>query len=225
MIVPAEPYTFRRWRHLSTQRSTLLRALENEVIARVELNGRTLDVGGGKLFDYRQRLTANGSWHSLNITQDVHPSAIADLEKGLPVLSDSYDNIVSFNTLEHLRDDALALREILRVLRPGGTFHLTVPFLHRVHGRYGDFHRHTAEWWEQQLESLGIPSDACTILPLVWSPISSAFAQFPWFAGGRGGRTLRRFVMLLPLASMGSRTRREPYALGLYIAGTKQVCQ
>jgi 2-polyprenyl-3-methyl-5-hydroxy-6-metoxy-1,4-benzoquinol methylase len=43
------------------------------------------------------------------------------------ITDNSYDLVVSFQVIEHIQNDALFLREIFRVLRPGGTAILTTP--------------------------------------------------------------------------------------------------
>jgi SAM-dependent methyltransferase len=45
----------------------------------------------------------------------------------LPFEVGTFDTIVSMDVLEHIPDDALALREFYRVLKPGGRVILTVP--------------------------------------------------------------------------------------------------
>ncbi len=45
----------------------------------------------------------------------------------LPMRSGSIDLVVAFDVLEHILDDAAALREVERVLRPGGCLLVTVP--------------------------------------------------------------------------------------------------
>ena len=37
----------------------------------------------------------------------------------MPIASDSYDNIISLNTFEHIENDTLAIAESVRVLKPG----------------------------------------------------------------------------------------------------------
>ena len=70
---------------------------------------------------------------------DISEDAIAFCEaKGLglveqgdvcamPFADDSFDLVLATDVVEHVEDDAGALREIARVLRPGGTLLLTVP--------------------------------------------------------------------------------------------------
>ena len=45
----------------------------------------------------------------------------------LPFEAGTFDAIVSMDVLEHISDDALALREFYRVLKPGGRVVLMVP--------------------------------------------------------------------------------------------------
>jgi SAM-dependent methyltransferase len=47
--------------------------------------------------------------------------------ENLPLESGSADLVVALDILEHLDDDSAALRDILRVLKPGGRFVATVP--------------------------------------------------------------------------------------------------
>jgi SAM-dependent methyltransferase len=56
----------------------------------------------------------------------------------LPFHSGSFDLLTSFDVLYHSRiaDDAAALAEMARVLRPGGTFLVRVPAFDRLRGRH-----------------------------------------------------------------------------------------
>ncbi len=55
----------------------------------------------------------------------------------------SADTVLMSEVLEHLEEPAAALREVARVLRPGGHLMLTVPFLWHIHERPRDFYRYT----------------------------------------------------------------------------------
>lgn len=41
--------------------------------------------------------------------------------------SNSFDTVISFQVIEHIRDDAFFLKEICRVLKPGGKAYITTP--------------------------------------------------------------------------------------------------
>ncbi len=53
-------------------------------------------------------------------------SCNADVTR-LPFPDASFDRIIASEILEHIEDDVAALTELVRVLRPGGTFAATVP--------------------------------------------------------------------------------------------------
>jgi ubiquinone/menaquinone biosynthesis C-methylase UbiE len=46
---------------------------------------------------------------------------------GLPFADGAFDRVIAAEVLEHIDDDTAALRELVRVLRPGGTMAVTVP--------------------------------------------------------------------------------------------------
>jgi SAM-dependent methyltransferase len=59
------------------------------------------------------------------------PGALAVTTNGdalrLPFPDDTFDHVIASEVLEHVADDQVALDEILRVLKPGGTVAATVP--------------------------------------------------------------------------------------------------
>jgi 2-polyprenyl-3-methyl-5-hydroxy-6-metoxy-1,4-benzoquinol methylase len=56
--------------------------------------------------------------------------------QNLPYAGNSFDMIISCETIEHLPDPAVALREMARVARPGGRLFLTTPNYFNLMGLY-----------------------------------------------------------------------------------------
>ena len=62
---------------------------------------------------------------------EVPEGASADIKQGdaleLPFADGEFDRIVCAEVLEHIHEDVQAIRELVRVLRPGGTMAISVP--------------------------------------------------------------------------------------------------
>lgn len=63
--------------------------------------------------------------------KEVSPDAEAGAVRGdalrLPFADSSFDRVIAAEVLEHIPDDAGAMKELTRVLKPGGTMAVTVP--------------------------------------------------------------------------------------------------
>jgi SAM-dependent methyltransferase len=105
-----------------------------------------LDAGAGEcvyrpLFEGRRyvaidRGVGDGAWDYGRL------DARADLER-VPFARASFEFVLCTETLEHLARPARVLAELRRVLKPGGTLALSVPFLHPVHQAPHDYYRYT----------------------------------------------------------------------------------
>ncbi|HRD76507.1 MAG TPA: methyltransferase domain-containing protein, partial [Hyphomicrobiaceae bacterium] len=213
MIVSPRPPSRNRLSAFSDKRLSYLRALEHELAPTIPLVGRVLDFGGGQDSSYNSRLTSGVTIDSLNVDTARSPTYLHDANTPFPIADATYDTIVSFNTLEHVRRDEFALGEIVRILKPGGTLHIIVPFLYRVHASPSDYHRHTAFWWEAALADLGIGPENSRIEPMMWGRLTSSFSFLEY--------TRLRFLRRLPLwadiwlKGMGD----DEYPLGYYVSG------
>jgi SAM-dependent methyltransferase len=129
----------------------------------VDLPGRSrvLDAGAGE-GRYREyfeghRYTGvdlavgDSKWNYSNL------DAVADLNT-LPFPAATFDAAVNIVTLEHLRDPALALNEIARVLKPGGALLLVAPLEWEEHQEPHDFFRYTKFGLQLLLERAGFGS-------------------------------------------------------------------
>lgn len=72
----------------------------------------------------------------VDIVGDLHQMDLAD---------DSFDCVFCTGTLEHVQDPWTAVREIHRVLKPGGLAHIDVPFIQGYHADPHDYWRFTLE--------------------------------------------------------------------------------
>ncbi|MGA1844469.1 MAG: methyltransferase domain-containing protein [bacterium] len=181
---------------------SMLRTLQYERIQGMPLEGPVLDVGGGKRNSYVHLFDVNGVVESINIDPDMEPTYCADLNHPLPVQDDTYNTIISLNTLEHIHKDEALLREMYRVLKPGGRILIMVPFLYRVHASPSDYHRHTAYWWDQLLEGIGFQKQDIIVEPLMWDVIGTGFATSEYWCPPRvpfskSFRYVRRCLLLL----------------------------
>lgn len=73
------------------------------------------------------------------------PNILCAAGEDLPFPDDSFDLILSHEVLEHVQDDSAALREMVRVLRPGGRALIFVPnrgYPFETHGIYWRGHYH-----------------------------------------------------------------------------------
>lgn len=98
-------------------------------------DGFALDVGGGRGL-LRDEVSRRG-WKYVNLDisrSDTHePSLIADALH-LPLRSNSFDLVISKDTLEHFTEPPIVVSEIKRVLKVGGVLIIWVPFMHPFHG-------------------------------------------------------------------------------------------
>ncbi|MEL6226649.1 MAG: methyltransferase domain-containing protein [Pseudomonadota bacterium] len=75
---------------------------------------------------------------------EIHPLQKADL-CALEYAENSFDFVLCNHVLEHVPDDRLAMSEILRVLRPGGTAILQVPISRKLEATLEGKHAPTDE--------------------------------------------------------------------------------
>jgi SAM-dependent methyltransferase len=73
----------------------------------------------------------------------------------IPVEDERYDLVLCTQVLEHLPEPAEVLKELHRVLRPGGELWLTAPLFYPEHEQPYDFYRYTSFGLRHRLECAG----------------------------------------------------------------------
>jgi SAM-dependent methyltransferase len=69
----------------------------------------------------------------------------------LPFADASFDLICLFDVLEHIEDDANALKRVLQLLKPGGRAVVTVPAYQWLYGAHDRAHQHFRRYTARQL--------------------------------------------------------------------------
>lgn len=204
---------------------SLCRHLMYEQLPHIHLKGETLDVGGTRDSDYHTLFGSIGDITNLNASTEHGGGGdiIADCNEPLPLKDSSYDNVISLSTFEHIKNDRLLLQECLRVLRPGGSFHFFTPFLYREHGCPFDYHRHTSQWWEEELQTESVNAETVAVMPLVWDQYATGFSSFE--PRNKQLRILLRSLFCLPGLLRGlcgkNNAFQETMALAHYVSGKK----
>lgn len=113
------------------------RLLKAYVIAAGLVNGDVLEVGCGEgrgislmLGNCKSFTAIDKIGEAINKLKKNHPSAVfidAVIPPFSQIADNSMDTVVSFQVIEHIQLDLEFLKEIHRVLRPGGKAYLTTP--------------------------------------------------------------------------------------------------
>lgn len=112
--------------------------------------GSLLDIGCGKM-PYREFILHNSSVseyigldieNALEYEMGIKPDYVWD-GITMPFKNDQYETAFATEVLEHCPKPDIILKEVFRVLKPGGTFFFTVPFLWPLHEVPHDEFRYT----------------------------------------------------------------------------------
>lgn len=81
-------------------------------------------------------------------------NAILGSIDAIPFETDTFELICAFDVVEHVSDDQKALSEIARVLKPGGTFFLSVPLSMSAWTQFDTTVGHARRYEREQLQDL-----------------------------------------------------------------------
>lgn len=170
-------------------------AFQRELI-RPHCGDAVLEVGAG-LGEFAAGLTGLRR----HIVTDVDPAAVArmaerfrdrpevtarvlDLDEGALELDEPLTGVVAINVLEHIEDDAGALRSLAGMVRPGGRIVLWVPGYMQLFGDFdravGHVRRYTPATLRQAIESAGLTAETV-------KPVNLLGGVAWWLTVRRGG--------------------------------------
>lgn len=125
----------------------LIHNINKKIAKSIDYDGEVIDLGCG-IAPYKDYvLRSADSYVGVDWPTSFHRNSnvdvYANLVKGLPFSSGSFDTAISFQVMEHLPEPQLFLNEAFRVLKPGGKIIITVPFMWHVHEAPYDYYRYT----------------------------------------------------------------------------------
>lgn len=125
-------------------------------------SGEILDVGCGKM-PYKKYILENSKVTEY-IGLDIDDALVYDKKIKpdytwdgirMPFENDTFECAIGTEVLEHCPNPEIILKEIYRVLKPGGVFLFTVPFLWNLHEVPHDEYRYTPFSLERHLKNSG----------------------------------------------------------------------
>lgn len=137
---------------------TIARTLFNLEIEKSVKNigGVVIDLGGGKNPSYERFWNIKPEkFVRVDIDEKTEPDVVADLNKPLPFAGDYADAIFLFSIIYILENPGKTLREINRILKPGGKLFITSPFIFNEAKEPNDYWRFTGEALEKLLRESG----------------------------------------------------------------------
>jgi SAM-dependent methyltransferase len=126
----------------------------NGFVSKLPAETKILDVGAGHgdfadIFEGRK-------YYSLDIVPYPEVDLVADLGAVNPFKDGAFDVVVLMNVLEHVYESRSLLKSIARIVAPGGSVVITVPFLLKVHQAPFDFARYTPYFIEKMAADAGL---------------------------------------------------------------------
>lgn len=208
---------------------SLLRLAEHASLAKISLAGTVLDLGGDTRSQYRRLLKGEHLITVVNLDEKTAPDIEHDLEKPLPFEDASYDHVLLINVLEHVFNYRQLLSEATRVVKPGGSVIVVVPFLFPIHPSPHDYWRFTDETLRkecalagltiEQIESLGTGVFAARYVALD-RLLPSALRLFNYYTARYFARGLDALFTIFAHL-LRKKYRHAEYALGYVVTAKK----
>ncbi len=148
-------------------------------------SGALLDIGCGDM-PYRSYVESKVSEYD---GLDIEPRSasvkyLTSATNMGSVPSAAYDTVLSTEVLEHVERPRRVAIEIARVLRPGGTAIVSVPFLGRLHEEPRDFFRYTRHGLAEMFTSAGLEvqtiEETGSVASFLGHQVSTALVGLTW---------------------------------------------
>jgi len=144
-------------------------------------HGRCLDIGAGRLA-WKNLLSPRVETYISGdvVLEDPRIDVVLDISSRLPFADESFDTVFCCSVLEHVQRPWEALSELRRILSPGGTLLISLPFILHLHDLPHDYYRFSIYGAEYLAHEAGFEIKKVAInggfFHLVLNPVSIAFS-------------------------------------------------
>jgi SAM-dependent methyltransferase len=189
-----------------------------DVIERVapQAKGRLLDVGCGQR-PYERLFTPyvseyigiehQATFGKTNASSSERKPDLYYDGRRLPFDDGSFDTVLNIQVLEHTPHPGLLVREMGRVLKPGGLLILSAPFQFRLHEQPHDYFRYSPHGLRTLCEEAGLELFDTLNQGSMWSIIAHKLNSYLAFRVARIGRMAQAMGKLSHEAPAAERTR------------------
>lgn len=204
-------------------------------VLRAHCRGAVLDVGGGSFvrtaiehgvgFDHWTVIEPHAA--DLPSVDDPRVRGMQGDGCALEIPDDTYDTVLSIQVLEHVFEPMRMMRELWRVLRPGGVCVVMVPQTANIHHLPHHYQNLTRYWLDEAADRLGAEVVEYHAMGGAWSTTASRLLlQYPAALGVDGYRDPRarrgpRFWALFPLGVLVSAVT-FPFAMVLSLGDLEE---
>lgn len=161
-----------------------------------QIRGRVLDIGCGTK-PYRRLFPGATQYLGTETKRTFTPDGQADVTcfgEALPFRTGVFDAVVCTEVLEHVAEPSDFLKDVVRVMRPGGVLLLTTPQTWGLHEEPYDFYRYTKYGLAYLFGKAGLEMMEVTPTTGTLGTVGQRLSSFVYYR--LGGRT----PLLKPLA-------------------------
>jgi SAM-dependent methyltransferase len=180
------------WATLRRQKIDTLLKQYNHLIT-----GKVLDIGGRDRGKFNKPKEEVLEWIFADIDPKHKPDLIVDVTSMKTVDDSSVNTILAIELFEHVENVEKGFAECARVLKKGGNFIISTPFLYPIHADPYDYSRITLSKYQALADKYSFKIDSIVITGYFFTVIT----DFLWLVTSTKNNALRKLLhlLLLPL--------------------------
>jgi ubiquinone/menaquinone biosynthesis C-methylase UbiE len=170
------------------------------------ITGKVLDVGCGSK-PYQDCFPLASAYIGIDVETSGHDHENSKVDvfydgMSIPFTNESFDSVVCFEVLEHVKDPKTILEEINRVIKEHGSLLISVPFLFGEHEEPYDFQRFTSFGLVKLLNDVGfnvVSLEKTTSEFMAIAQLNILYLSRHWGIKIRGFNRIKQYLIISPL--------------------------